>query len=202
MHKINFWTSEEGNWIIPKESHANATWPLSPKNTPSNDKGLNTHIYSACGPREKRSGLDYRWNPDNVSTLSEPFQYNIASMCRIMRGRTLLFIGDSLSMHHFEATVSSLGYRTAFGLGICEPEKLYWCILEQPYPICREFGYQEFNVTLIKNPSIEDFPTVTHLIEGIYNQSKGMVVVANWGAFYVEDAVLKPHMAEIGNNRK
>ena len=66
---------------------------------------LRTKIYDRCGKIDKRTDLDYWWVPPNKnsSTCSSwpavPSDATLRNMCMILEGRTLIFMGDSLSQH-------------------------------------------------------------------------------------------------------
>ena len=90
QEELDCWTSGEGMWV--KDS---ASQPLITKIF-SNDGELHTKIYSACGPR---TNLDYVWEPkDTCAPLPSP-AWSTANTCRVMKGRAIVFMGDSLSMH-------------------------------------------------------------------------------------------------------
>ncbi len=65
---------------------------------------------SCTGDTNRNNSILYQWTPSNecIHPLSK-FDRN--EVCRLMRGRTLVFIGDSLSLHHYETTVSAIGSR-------------------------------------------------------------------------------------------
>lgn len=87
---LDCWTSGEGMWVKDSVSQ-----PLITKIF-SNDGELHTKIYSACGPR---TNLDYVWRPkDTCAPLPSP-AWSTANTCRVMKGRAIVFMGDSLSMH-------------------------------------------------------------------------------------------------------
>ncbi len=71
---------------------------------------IHTPIYSCNNYTNRNNSILYQWTPSNVCThpLSK---FNRNEVCRLMRGRTLVFIGDSLSLHHYETTLTAIGER-------------------------------------------------------------------------------------------
>lgn len=69
-----------------------------------------TPIYSCNNHTNRNNSILYQWTPSNACThpLSK---FNRNEVCRLMRGRTLVFIGDSLSLHHYETTLTAIGER-------------------------------------------------------------------------------------------
>lgn len=159
----------------------------------SNDDALVTKVYTACGNRHRRIGLDYYWlPPPSCRQQHQLVKFSVESLCYLLRGRILLFIGDSLSLHHYETTVNAIGNRTTYGHSPSYDH--YW----EHYDYCvrNHWGDENFQVTYIKwNSIMED---KMELVKRMHHSSiNGSVIVANWGAFYVSDSRVKQRRREI-----
>jgi len=158
----------------------------------SNDDALVTKVYTACGDRRSRIGLDYYWlPPPSCEQQHQLVKFTVESLCYLLRGRILIFIGDSLSLHHYETTVNAIGNRTTYGHSPSYDH--YW----ERYDYCvRNHWGENFKVTYIKwNSIMED---KIELVKKMHHSSiNGSVIVANWGAFYVSDSRVKQRRREI-----
>lgn len=183
---VECWTSPAGNWIDQPDVP-----PLYTK-VFSNDQNLVSKVYSSCGPVENRTGLTYHWVPP--SNCSVPlYKFSFASMCKVMRGRNLIFTGDSLSLHHYETTLNALGSRTVYGEEYDDHDPDHW---SQPYD-CATPGYgKNFSVIYLSWNNIAyryHFDSIKLLTE----DNNGSVLVANWGAFVQGDETVRVHMRDI-----
>lgn len=97
QHVINHWVAPNGLWVDHPER------PPMIRTVLPDDGSLNT----------KRRGLNYWWEPETSHVPLYNVSFRMA--CEVMRGRNLIFMGDSLSMHHYESTVNVLGYRKNHG---------------------------------------------------------------------------------------
>jgi hypothetical protein len=176
------WGSTDGKWTKNDETHGSLYSTVY-----GNDEKLVTKVYSLCGPVQERQGLDYHWQPGPTCPQMEKFSPK--SMCEIMRGRSLIFIGDSLSLHTYETTVNAIGNRSTYGYA--ESPDRYW----EHYQHCESNKWgKNYVVTYIKWNSIDDNRRSTVL--AAHTAAGGSVIVANWGAFYKEDEVVRTKMHE------
>lgn len=181
---LDCWTSPEGLWT------ARPDLPPLYSDIYSNDRHLNTKVYSACGPVAQRKGLEYVWTPP--STCAPMRSFSPAGMCKVMRGRQLIIAGDSLSLHHYEATLNAMGNRTVYGSQYDDHDAHHW---SQPYG-CAEHGQLPFSVTYLSWNSIT-FRSHFESLRLLSKESHGAVVVANWGAFFQSNESVKAHMSDI-----
>lgn len=180
---LNCWTSPEGNW-----THRPDLPPLYSK-IYSNDAHLVTKIYTKCGPVSNRTGLDYVWTPPGCERPMYPFSYD--SMCKVMRGRHLVLMGDSLSLHNYEAWLNAMGNRTVYGGRYDGHDPHHWA---QPYR-CGH-GAPGFQIIFLSWNNVANRHHFSSL-KTLNAEAKGMVIVANWGAFYQGNESVKAHMSEI-----
>jgi len=83
---LHCWTNSNGSWVSRPDIR-----PLFSK-IYDNDVALASRVYSVCGPIKNRTSLDYVWEPEsNCPPMIQSF--SVEHVCRIMRGRTMIFIG-------------------------------------------------------------------------------------------------------------
>ena len=171
---------------------------------------LVTKIYSKCGPHANRTNLDWFWQPKpkSVGWRREP-EVNIKNFCSVLRGRALVVIGDSLSQGFNETLLSALGSRdpSRIGAGMCGPGKgNHYCYASQIYS-CSVYSEPDFVVYGVKMPFqahvLRMVNSEEHMINKVFRsitkEYQGAVVVANWGAMYVDDNYLHSAMPPILN---
>jgi len=194
------WSSKEGNWT---KSSSNNTTLIN--KIFSNDDALVTKIYSACGPLARRVGLDYEWTPPSSCLPIHAFSQE--KMCKVMRGRTLVFIGDSLSLHTYETMLNALGRRTSYGFGrsvlgcprkLCPKDTISELLFSrQHYDFCQvEHALPVFDVVSIKCRAAGNFAFIRTELLNLYKQNM-LVIVANWGTAYTPDDKLREHITDI-----
>ena len=183
--RLSCWTSNSGFW------RKNPKREQLIDHIYSNDQGLNTKVYSACGPKAKRIGLDYFWEPPAHCDIIP--QFTRSGLCQIMRGRTLIFLGDSLSVHMYETLINAMGNRTNYGRGRCDSDNPTICISSHPY-YCNQ--YFNFSIVMLRVPNISWFSRFKRELSDIYNTT-GAVVVANWGAVYQPNDTVASKAQEI-----
>eukprot|EP00667_Euglena_gracilis_P012623 EG_transcript_12978 len=184
---LDCWTSAAGRWV-----HAPAQAPLIPT-VYSNDGGLRTKVYSACGARRKRPGLAFAWRPhDGCPPLRS--SWTPAEICALMAGRHLVFIGDSISIHMGETFINAMGNRTAYGP--IDGEHPHYV---QPYDaLCSAAGTPPFAVHIYCVTSLLHFPpAIFQQLAQLDMAGPGMVLVANWGAFYLPDGPFAKHVRRV-----
>jgi len=100
---LNCWT-QNGSWIFEGE-----TSYLYPVDVPiwMRNSELITPVYDDCGDAQQRVGLGFVWK---TPTCPELPSFSPDRMCREMRGRTLVFVGDSLTIAHFETTIQAMAH--------------------------------------------------------------------------------------------
>ena len=139
LSSLRCWT-KEGSW----EQGGNDLYPPAVPPDMRNG-GLVTPIYSDCGDASRRSDLNYTWSTPSCLPLP---QFSPAAMCRAMRGRTLMFVGDSLTIAHFETTLQAMAHgRPSAGCGWNDGPALMSWTTWRTYDFCTEHGAPAFNVT-------------------------------------------------------
>jgi hypothetical protein len=179
QHVINNWVAPNGSWVDHPER------PPMIKTVLPDDGSLNTKVYSACGPVEKRRGLNFWWEPE---TSRVPL-YNVSfrMVCEVMRGRNLIFMGDSLSMHHYESTVNVLGYRKNHGTDSNSH------FTSETFTECTDlYNLTTFSAYRITKSEVWIFGDAVKklLLDLDRGSPNGSVVIVNWGAFYKPDEVV------------
>jgi hypothetical protein len=160
---LDCWTASSGKWI-----HDPARTPLY-TSIQSNEENLGTRIYTAC--KDTPNNTDFAWAP--TEQCPPVPQFSKHGMCEVMRGRLLLIIGDSLSVHHGETFLNAMGGRTAY----TTPPIL------QRFEACT----RPFSVLIIMAPNIQDHPSQYYSLIQEY-AVEGAVIVGNWGIHYIDDA--------------
>lgn len=178
---LQCWTSAEGEWQYDNNSKRLITQIFS------NDAHLNTKIYTACGEYSQRTNIDYVWRPPRSCTPIP--EWSPANTCRVMQGRAMVFIGDSLSMHMGETFINAMGERTTYS----DYEQPH----AQPYTdLCVNHGHSAFTTYIVKAPRLlVDVPLFKSFIHEL-DKTAGVVLVANWGAFYLPDEELRDGIRE------
>ena len=137
----------------------------------NNEENIVTRIYTACNDRPNNS--EHAWVvPSKCPKVPDFDRYE---MCRVMRGRLLLFIGDSLTVNTVETFLNAMGNRTVF----------------TPSPILQSFSWCEtpFTTLIIMAPNIRDHVHLYYSMIQEHSSYCCLVVVASWGIHFVEDEV-------------
>jgi hypothetical protein len=185
---LDYWTNSQGSWVKKKDKKRLYTEIYN------NEMNLATNVYSACGNVSNRVGLDYDWIPPLSNKFPLISTFSQEGLCKLLRGRTLVFVGDSLSLHLYETMLNVLGNRTVYGnsydLKHFKPEDLYnW---SQNYSYCQElYNLPNFNVTYYLWNKLSYWSTawLDHLIT--INKRTGTIIIAQWGAHYEEDSIIE-----------
>ena len=167
---LNCWT-ENGTWEYDPSFPS-----LYPKDIPLHMQNfeLNTQIYSECGPSMSRSDLDYVWKTPTCPQLPV---FTPESMCREMRGRSLIFVGDSLTIAHFETTIQAMAHsrpvikRDGGTNGCPGPNDSGDAYIIHAFHFCQTLGLPVFNVT---------FVCYNNILEGYIPQSAPILQVEKW----------------------
>lgn len=114
VEAIRCWT-QEGGWARENSlapSFASILPPMYDPHVPESMRNPGHFNYNyrdeICGSMDNRVGLDLRWA---VPLRCAPIpKFSPKAMCQTMRGRTLMFIGDSISVAHFEATLQAMAH--------------------------------------------------------------------------------------------
>lgn len=193
---------EDGEW---KEEQDLLYDPVIPADMRNGQ--LVTPVYENCGPALSRADLFFSWS---TPTCSLP-QFSPTAMCHAMRGRTLMFVGDSLTIAHWETTLQAMAHGRPSMMGSGRhngcvsqsdgPAMLSWHIAHT-YDFCAELGALPFNVSYTCHNHILSgyFPATTPEILD-YNRTwrahrdhlraldsgPGLVLVVNRGAWVRED---------------
>lgn len=167
------------------------TSPPLYKKVYSNDDALVTKVYSACGSVRDRKGLNFYWKPPATCKHSL-IKFSTKSLCFLLRGRSMIYIGDSLSLHHYESMVNAIGNRSTYGH--TNNYDQYW----EKYTYCEENNWgRNFIVTYVKwNSIMEDKHMIIEEIDKT-SGGAGSIIIANWGAFYVPDYRVQQRRREI-----
>jgi hypothetical protein len=190
-HILNCWGSKDGRW--------RRLGPRLFKDIYPNDDQLVTKIYSACGKVENRVGINFHWVPSRKCRMPLP-KFSPASMCKLMRGRKLIFLGDSLSIAHYETFVNAMQANRSYHYN--NESHIY----QERFTICQENGWgPSFEMYKIEYNSIaamhKFYGDVLSVVFGKDPASASAVdaapvIIANWGAFYNPDAVVSMYMKE------
>ena len=164
------WTSMQGQWM--ESLNASTRLIRYEDNEIKRPPHLITKVYDKCGSVHNRNDLDYWWYPpnstaDDVSvTFSwpNPTEVSLRNMCRILEGRTLVFMGDSLSQHTWETLVTSFGNRSnssLYEMDVSNKNKDVSIFEEDYQHQCTEMNEMPFKTVYIKQPFL------SHFINGI-----------------------------------
>lgn len=121
-------------------------------------------------------------------------------MCKLMRGRKLIFLGDSLSIAHYETFVNAMQANRSYHYST----KTH--IYREQFTICEEKGWgPSFEMYKIEYNSITAiYKFYGDVMRVVFGGSRdpasasaidaAPVIIANWGAFYNPDEVVSTHM--------
>ena len=144
--------------------------PLYPRDIPNDMRAeFGTGPYSCTerGYPLTSASLDTRWVPDNAPCARELPVFSPERMCHAMRGRSLVFIGDSLTVLHFETTLQAMAHGRPVPLSVhngCpdlyqylnEPSNDAW-FLTHTYDFCADVGAKPFTI---------DYACYNHKLQG------------------------------------
>jgi len=127
-------------------------------------------------------------------------KFDTKKLCEVMRGRKIVYIGDSLSMHTYETMVNAIGNRTCFGLGktIAKPGFYHneITLSGEEYEYCSsQYGLPSFEVVLLKCRGTMHFHLIHDELLKLHQTHK-LILVLNWGTVYVGDEELKVSMSK------
>ena len=195
---LDCWTSPEGQWV--KTLNASTRLIRFKDEEIKRPAHLRTKIYDRCGRIDKRTDLDYWWVPPNKNSSTCSSWPAVASdatlrnMCMILEGRTLIFMGDSLSQHLWETLVTAFGNRS--DSSCYEKDKSNKnhdvAIFEQDYEYqCKQMELIPFKTVFIKQPYLTHFthgqgtknpPFIKKYLKKYDAETKnGAVVILNYG---------------------
>ena len=104
-----------GRWARAGSAHAEGADLLPPLYNPDIPAGMRAgghflHLYSeeTCAPLQQKRGLDLLWAVPRSCERVPAF--SPAAMCQVMRGRTLMLIGDSITVGHFETMLQAMNH--------------------------------------------------------------------------------------------
>ena len=120
-----------------------------------------------------------------------------------------MFLGDSLSIHHFETTLQAMRHGRPNWLKHLTDDNP---VVSYTYDFCSEYGLQPFTMSFtkenwavrgyvpLKKPRPQDSLSYLWLnnsifLQNLHNQS-GLVLVVNRGAWYQPDNIVKQEMAD------
>ena len=86
---------------------------LYPRNIPNDMRANFVTAQYSCAERGyplSSASINTRWVPDNAPCARQLPVFLPERMCHAMRGRSLVFIGDSLSVLHFETTLQAMAH--------------------------------------------------------------------------------------------
>ena len=194
--------------------------PLYDRLVPTHIRNPGRHrdLYSdeTCGPVQERVGLDLLWAVPR--TCARVPAFSPAAMCRAMRGRTLVFIGDSLMIGQFEAMIQAMAHGRPdwdgdyHSIGTFRHRLASWDhnvmnenpVVQHLYSFCAdEAGSKPFRMMLTINWKFRGYEPLRmppETAESAYwvphrhflkkeHDSNGLVFVVNRGAHWDEDAV-------------
>jgi hypothetical protein len=197
---LNCWTSSEGNWIERDDP------PLYKFQFNSTvEQTLVTHVYSECGEYQNRTGLNYWWEPPSHHPVCSNIKHSkinrisFKNICKVMNGRTLITMGDSLTLHLYETLLNFFGNRTVLGRkSDSHPTDHY----TQDYDFCTKNGWSDRNFSVTHMHWNKLSYSNNHLkdIKEIHDRSPaGIIVLANWGAHYEVDKVVSEQIINLMN---
>lgn len=192
IQTLSCWSNHDGNWTDPPLGSERMYTKVY-----SNNDNLVTKVYTSCNGSDVYT--DYLWKPDYTSkecvhAYHEPFHpFSINEMCRIMKGRSIVFIGDSLSLHYYETMLNVLGNRTVYGHLYDNHPYDHW---EQQYDCCinSTLSGKAFRVNYLAWNNIKLDYGHRENIKQIHERDNGSIIIANWGAFYNNNETVYEHM--------
>lgn len=100
---VSCWTSSlgSGHWEFDKAENSLFTSLQQNLGNPSQPKPR-TDVYGCPNPKQS-----YYWNPDPICS-HQLERFTVKKMCRAMRGRPLVFMGDSLSVYSASTLINAM----------------------------------------------------------------------------------------------
>lgn len=161
---------------------------------------LATKIYSACGEAKNRIGLNFEWKLPETCILPK---FSPSEMCRVMRGRNLMFLGDSLSIHHFETTIQAMGNGRPLWTNTLSANNP---VVSHTFEFCKNHGEIPFSIHFTKeNWAVRGYVPLKDYVEPgsealrwrtssaflqQLHDTAGLVLIVNRGAHFFPDRVV------------